>query len=104
MQTDQRAAPTIDRNSLSEATRETLQVLDVMVSMRDEVSANAFGTYVISMTHCASHVLELMWLASLCGLAGKRGGDWFCHIRISPLFETIEDLTHVEQVIDPPAR
>jgi len=92
-------APTIDRNSLSEATQETLQVLDVMVSMRDEVSANAFGTYVISMTHCASHVLELMWLASLCGLAGRRDGEWFCHIQISPLFETIEDLTHIEEVM-----
>ena len=89
----------IDRNGLSEPTQETLQVLDVMASMRDEVSANAFGTYVISMTHCASHVLELMWLASLCGLAGKRDGEWFCNIQISPLFETIEDLTHIEEVM-----
>ncbi len=92
--------PAIQRNTLSEATAETLQVLDVMANMRHEVSAEAFGTYVISMTHNASHVLELMWLASLCGLAGRRGADdWFCHIRISPLFETIEDLAHVEQVL-----
>ncbi len=42
-----------------------------MAQMRNEVSAEAFGTYVISMTHNASHVLELMWLASLCGLAGQ---------------------------------
>ncbi len=89
----------IDRSGLGEATLETLQVLDVMVSMRDEVSANAFGTYVISMTHCASHVLELMWLASLCGLAGLRDGEWFCNIQISPLFETIEDLSHIEEVL-----
>ncbi len=92
-------AADIDRGRLSEATQETLQVLDVMHDMRDEVSANAFGTYVISMTHCASHVLEVMWLASLCGLAGKRDGEWFCHIEISPLFETIEDLTHIEEVM-----
>ncbi len=90
---------TVDRNGLSESTQETLQVLDVMANMRNEVSAKAFGTYVISMTHCASHVLELMWLASLCGLAGKRNGEWFCHIQISPLFETIEDLTHIEEVM-----
>ncbi len=92
-------AADIDRRRLSEATQETLRVLDVMHDMRDEVSANAFGTYVISMTHCASHVLEVMWLASLCGLAGKRDGEWFCHIEISPLFETIEDLTHIEEVM-----
>ncbi|TCK17523.1 phosphoenolpyruvate carboxylase type 1 [Thiogranum longum] len=88
-----------DRSNLSEPTQETLQVLDVMANMRNEVSAKAFGTYVISMTHCASHVLELMWLASLCGLAGKRNGEWFCNIQISPLFETIEDLTHIEEVM-----
>jgi len=91
--------PQVEREALSAATRETLEVLDVMAQMRQEVSASAFGTYVISMTHSASHVLELMWLASLCGLAGQRQGDWYCHIRISPLFETIEDLGDIEQVL-----
>ncbi len=91
----------VDRTPLSESVRETLEVLDVMTHMRREVSAGAFGAYVISMTHNASHVLELMWLASLCGLAGPRDdGDFFCHIRISPLFETIEDLRHIEEVLD----
>jgi phosphoenolpyruvate carboxylase len=94
------AAPVaIDREGLDEATLETLQVLDVMADMRDEVSADAFGTYVISMTHTASHILELMWLASLCGLAGHVNGAWHCHIRISPLFETIDDLTRIEEVM-----
>ncbi|HFD81567.1 MAG TPA: phosphoenolpyruvate carboxylase, partial [Gammaproteobacteria bacterium] len=88
-----------ERHSLSESTKETLAVLDLMAKMRDEVSAEAFGTYVISMTHSASHVLELLWLASLCGLAGRNRDGWYCRIRISPLFETIEDLEHVEQVL-----
>jgi phosphoenolpyruvate carboxylase len=95
----QEAPLRIERSTLSEDTAETLQVLEVMADMRDEVSAEAFGTYVISMTHSASDVLELMWLASLCGLAGRKGEDWYCLIRISPLFETIEDLTHIEQVM-----
>ena len=90
---------TVNRSALGEHTVETLQVLDVMAQMRDEVSAEAFGTYVISMTHSASHVLELMWLASLCGLVGSRDNSWYCHIRISPLFETIDDLAHIEQVM-----
>jgi len=94
------AQPTaIEHHSLSEATRETLQVLELMALMREEVSPGAFGTYVISMTHNASHVLELMWLAALCGLVGREHGEWYCHIRISPLFETIEDLAHIEQVL-----
>ena len=93
------AQPRVEREALSEATRETLEVLDIMAHMRQEVSASAFGTYVISMTHSASDVLELMWLAALCGLAGQQHGQWYCHVRISPLFETIEDLGHIEQVL-----
>jgi phosphoenolpyruvate carboxylase len=89
----------VDRRELSEETVETLQVLDVMAQMRNEVSAEAFGTYVISMTHSASHVLELLWLASVCGLAGRTDDGWCCHIRISPLFETIDDLSHIEEVM-----
>lgn len=89
----------IDREPLEEMSRETLEVFDVMRYMRQEAGADTFGTYVISMTHGASHVLEVMLLARLAGLAGKRDGEWFCEIWISPLFETIEDLMHVEEVL-----
>jgi phosphoenolpyruvate carboxylase len=91
--------PTIRREVLDEATRETLEVFDVMRGMQAEVSRQAFGNYIISMTHTASHVLEVMWLAWLCGLAGQRDGVIFCNIHIGPLFETIHDLAHVETVL-----
>jgi phosphoenolpyruvate carboxylase len=55
--------PPLDRPALSEDTRETLEVFAVMRSMQTEVSAHAFGNYVISMTHTASHILEVMYLA-----------------------------------------
>ncbi|HEY9198209.1 MAG TPA: phosphoenolpyruvate carboxylase [Gammaproteobacteria bacterium] len=93
------APPALDRDRLDEPTRETLAVFDVMRRMRSEVSEQAFGNYVISMTHTASHVLEVMFLAWLTGLAGRADDGWFCQIRISPLFETIEDLSHVEEVL-----
>ena len=89
----------IDRSELSEATRETLDVFDVMARMRREISANAFGNYVISMTHAASHVMEVMFLARQAGLAGRNNDKWYCDIRVSPLFETIEDLEHIEPVM-----
>jgi len=91
--------PVVDRGGLSENTRETLAVFDVMRHMQAEVSAGAFGNYVISMTHTASHVLEVMYLAWVTGLAGRRNDDWFADIRISPLFETIDDLEHIERVL-----
>jgi phosphoenolpyruvate carboxylase len=91
--------PGIDYSRLSEETRETLEVFAVMRSMQSEVSINAFGNYIISMTHTASHILEVMYLAWLAGLAGKNAGGWFCGIRISPLFETIDDLEHAEDIL-----
>lgn len=90
----------VERKTLSDNTRETLEVFDVMKNMREEISARAFGSYVISMTHTASHIMEVIFLAHLTGLVGKNPqGEWFCNIQISPLFETIEDLQHIEHVM-----
>lgn len=89
----------IDRSIISEPTRQTLEVFDVMVRMRKEVSPKAFGSYVISMTHAASHIMEVMLLARQSGLVGRVSDKWFCDISISPLFETIEDLEHIEPVM-----
>lgn len=91
--------PIVDKTRLSEATRETLEVFEVVSAMRNEISARAFGTYVISMTHAASNVMEVMWLGWLVGLTGRRDNGWYCHLRASPLFETIEDLAHIEPVM-----
>lgn len=86
-----------DRSALSEPTRETVEVFEVMAAMMEETSPRAFGSYVISMTHNASHILEVIWLARLAGLVGG-GDDGFCRIRVSPLFETIDDLAHIVPV------
>ena len=91
--------PAINKDLLSEISRETLELFEVIASMREEVSPNAFGNYVISMTHAASHVMEVMFLAWAAGLAGRENNNWFCHVRISPLFETINDLAHIEPVM-----
>ncbi len=88
-----------DKNKLSEMSAETISVFEVMTQMREEISPEAFGTYVISMTHAASHVMEVMFLAWLTGLVGKKSSQWFCHVKVSPLFETVEDLTHIQPVM-----
>lgn len=88
-----------DRAQLSASTIETLEVLEAMVRMRREIGPECFGKYVISMTHHASHVMEVLLLAAQCGLAGRIGGSWFCHVGISPLFETIDDLNRIEEVL-----
>ncbi len=95
----------LDKTALGHDNRETIEVFEVIARLYDEISPHAFGEYVISMTHQASHILEVMWLASLVGLAGRTPSadstdGWFCKIRISPLFETIDDLNHIESVLE----
>jgi phosphoenolpyruvate carboxylase len=90
----------INISNLTPETQQTLQVFDVMQRMRHNVSSEAFGAYVISMTHTASHVMEVLYLAHRSGLAGYDAkGHPYCNLLISPLFETIEDLEHIEHVL-----
>jgi phosphoenolpyruvate carboxylase len=90
---------TADADVLSPATLETLEVFAVMARMRREISPKAFGSYVISMTHAASHIMEVMLLSRQAGLAGCNDEGWFCNIHVAPLFETINDLAHIDQVL-----
>ncbi len=84
---------------LSENSREVLKVFQVMAEMSREIGKDCFSRYVISMTHSASNIMEVMLLASQNGLVGRIGGQWFCKIGVSPLFETIEDLSHIDGVL-----
>ncbi|WP_243217096.1 phosphoenolpyruvate carboxylase [Methylobacter sp. S3L5C] len=88
-----------DLATLSPPSRETLETFNVMACMRREISPDCFGKYVISMTHNASHVMEVMLLAAQSGLIGRLSGRWHCHIGVSPLFETIDDLNRIEEVL-----
>ena len=83
---------------LQDMTKEVLEVFNVVREMRKEISPKAFNNYVVSMTHEASHVMEVMFLAHQAGLAGFNAGKPYCDIEISPLFETIEDLKHIVPV------
>jgi phosphoenolpyruvate carboxylase len=76
-----------------------LRLFQLISHARRNLGAACFGKYVISMTHTASHVMEVMLLASQAGLAGRLAGKWYCHIGVSPLFETIDDLQRVEAVL-----
>lgn len=86
--------------ALDDEAREALAVFRRMAKLQAEVGDEVFGAYVISMTHSASHVMEVMLLARLVGLCGHNGRDWFCRILVAPLFETVEDLQHSEAILD----
>jgi len=81
---------------------EAKDVVELFVAIDDaheDISERALGSYIISMAHTASHVLEVLFLAHQAGLVEKQGDEWICHIRVTPLFETVEDLKHCESVM-----
>ncbi|MCB1639287.1 MAG: phosphoenolpyruvate carboxylase, partial [Thiothrix sp.] len=93
--------PVPQRPLLSSRSAETLEVFDSMLEMRLEAGPAIFGTYVISMTHQASHVLEVLLLARMAGLIGYTPErQLYCHIQVAPLFETIEDLRQIGTVLE----
>ncbi len=91
--------PQIKRSALSEQGREIVDTFYVMREMQKELSTKTFGAYVISMTHEASHIMEVMFLARMVGLIALNGDECRCDIAVAPLFETIEDLGHIEPVM-----
>ncbi|MEL0280394.1 MAG: phosphoenolpyruvate carboxylase, partial [Gammaproteobacteria bacterium] len=80
--------------------KKVLDVFSVVKKLRHEISEQAFGTYVISMTHHASHVFEVLALAKLCGMVTNDSGELKSSLQIAPLFETIDDLTRIEEILE----
>ena len=91
----------IDKSRLSDAAKRILEVFECMVQAQKEISPKVIGNYVVSMTHNASDVLEVMLLAKLNGLVGRKSdGTLYCNINVSPLFETIDDLSRIKDILE----
>jgi phosphoenolpyruvate carboxylase len=80
-----------DGVSLTDDLRETLDTFALMRSARDR-DPQAIGSYVISMTHSVSDMLEPMLFAKESGLLRIQNGAVASDIDFVPLFETIDDL------------
>ncbi|MEX1063111.1 MAG: phosphoenolpyruvate carboxylase [Balneolaceae bacterium] len=76
---------------ISEDTDRILSVFNLLNEII-ELDENAFGEYIISMTHGVSDLLEVMILSKEAGLWSYAGGKVTSRIDVVPLFETIEDL------------
>ena len=77
------------------------QVVESFEAIREilEREPAAMGSYVISMTHTVSDVLEALLLAKAVGLWRIADGAWRCPLDIVPLFETIEDLAEADALM-----
>lgn len=78
----------------SERSEVAKKVMTVFEEIRDmiELEPNSFGSYIISMTHGVSDMLEVLILAKELGLWSYTDGKVDTQLDVVPLFETIEDL------------
>lgn len=102
----QHPRPLLGRNArLSDTTQ---RVLDTFLLIKEIVDREpqAFGSYVISMTHEVSDILEVLLLAKEAGLWHWKNGKPHSGLDVVPLFETIDDLeavaTRMEQIFTDP--
>ena len=90
-----------DRRQITIQSADIISVFELMSDMRKEVSEDCFGSYIISMTHEASHLLEVALLAKMAGLiTTDADGTVHSKIHIAPLFDTVKDLEHAEPTLE----
>lgn len=90
-----------DRSQITIQSDDIIKVFTLMSEMREEVSQDCFGSYIISMTHEASHILEVAVLAKIAGLITiNKDGKIDCKIHIAPLFETVKDLEYARPTLN----
>ena len=87
-------------DKLSTDSKKVIDVFSTVKILREKISTSALGNYIISMTHHASHVLEVLVLAKLVGLVDNKKNTLQSFIKITPLFETIEDLSRIEEILE----
>ena len=91
----------LPREALSPETREVLETFEAIAEIQRLHGPRACQTYVISMTRAPSDVLNVLFLAHECGLAGWDGGRGraWSTLDIVPLFEQIEELDRCGDVL-----
>ncbi len=86
---------------LSEESAKVLDTFGRIQAAREEFSEMPVETFVLSMAHHASDVLCVQLLAKRAGLlrVDAGGGCAANHLRVTPLFETVDDLGRAPDVL-----
>ncbi len=97
---EQEDLPALKTAELELFSRRVVRVFSVVKTAHQKIGSRIIGNYVISMTHAAHHVLEVLVLAKFAGLIGKNeNGEFYCNLSPTPLFETIDDLQRAPAVL-----
>ena len=82
----------------SKSTEETFCVFKMVKRLQEEFGSRICHSYVISMSHSASDLLEVLLLAKEMGLLDQNSSH--SKLLVVPLFETVEDLKRAPEVMD----
>ncbi|HEY9599827.1 MAG TPA: phosphoenolpyruvate carboxylase [Cyanophyceae cyanobacterium] len=82
----------------SEKACETIETFRMLRQLQQEFGVQVCQTYIISMSHDASDLLEVLLLAKEAGLYDPATAT--SNIRVVPLFETVEDLKRAPSVMN----
>jgi phosphoenolpyruvate carboxylase len=99
------AKPDLELPQPDDISDESLQMLETferIQSARTEFSTPPVESFILSMAHEASDVLSVQLLARRVGLleVDGAGNCTANYLRVTPLFETIADLTHAPEVLE----
>ena len=91
--------PLIPNNAKwSTSTEETFAVFKMVKRLQEEFGSRICHSYVISMSHSVSDLLEVLLLAKEMGLIDQ--GSNKSQLLVVPLFETVEDLKRAPKVME----
>ncbi len=82
----------------SQSTEETFAVFKMVKRLQEEFGSRICHSYVISMSHSVSDLLEVLLLAKEMGLIDQ--GSNKSELLVVPLFETVEDLKRAPKVME----
>jgi len=85
---------------LEAESRETLETLSVVREIQERLGREACPTYIISMTHQVSDLLEVLVLAQQVGLYPPGHGKAGLAIRVVPLYETVLELSRAADLTE----
>ena len=85
----------------SQESRKVFETFERIRRAKEEFSGTPVETFVLSMAHHASDVLCVQLLARRAGLleVDEKGRCSANHLRVSPLFETVDDLERAPEVL-----
>ncbi len=92
--------PVIDETNLTDLTRETVDLFGLLTKTANSHGSEVLGGHVISMTHEASDVLEVLWLLHWTASKFDSKTLGVGSAGVIPLFETIDDLERGGAILD----